>query len=406
MSDDTYVEDTASSEPWTPDADAGLDASPAWWTDDEVTPLSEDPSFTGLDYGPSVLLVDSDYSGSWNHASVDVDGDGTPEVLVSVQGDNLALVVDTDGDGLFDHTELVTPEQLAALEPELAALLSEGLALSAPEDATFTPTQVDYDEIAEESPYWFEQAANGLCVPASVAQIIAEYTGVTFDSEAAFVEIANEYGLFMVGPDGVPGMTVEGALFLMEQAGVPASLVMSANIDLLESYVDAGHGVVLFVNSSDIWYGEEGAGAADHALVVTDIDQEAGVAVLSDPGTPEGNALTVPLEVLEDAWVDGDHSMLVAESPAPGALSEALDANEAAQVGQVSEVADDAVEPSAPPPSAAPVAVASTSDRLLDSVAPVELSPESAIDKVMHQIVQRPWILLPVAIAASRLATR
>ncbi len=45
----------------------------------------------------------------------------------------------------------------------------------------------------------------------------------------------------MVGADGVPGMTAEGALFLMEQAGVPASLVMSADIAMLDGYVKSGH---------------------------------------------------------------------------------------------------------------------------------------------------------------------
>lgn len=395
MSDDTYVDETRSPEAWTPHPDAGLEATSAWWGE-EVTPLPGNAVFTEMDYGASMLLVDSDYSGSWNHAAVDVDGDGAPDVLASVQGESIALVVDTDGDGLFDHTELVTPEQLAALEPELARLLSDGLALTAPADATFTPTQVDYDQISEESPYWFEQAANGLCVPASVAQIVAEYTGVPFESEAQFVDLANEYGLFMVGPDGVPGMTAEGALFLMEQAGVPASLVMSANIDVLESYVDAGHGVVLFVNSSDIWYGEEGAGAADHALVLTEIDQEAGVAVLSDPGTPEGNALTVPLEVLEDAWVDGDHTMLVTETPASGSLAGGGAGPDAPMVREAGDLAAQS--------GAGMSLAAATGDGSAEAGRAVvdSFSPDTAIDRVVHFVTQRSWILLPVAIAASR----
>lgn len=389
------------------DAVSPLEPMPAYWGEGQVQPLSETPSFAQLEYGPSVTFVDSDYSGSWNHAVLDVDGDGTPDLLASVQGDNILLAVDSAGDGRFSHTELVTPEQLASIDPALAELLVENLPMTAPEDADFTATQIDYEQLSEDSPYWFEQAANGLCVPASVAQIVAEYTGMTFENEADFVELANEYGLFTVGPDGVPGMSVEGSLFLMEQAGVPASLVMSANVEMLDTYLDSGYGVVLFVNSSEIWYGEDGSGTADHALVIEEIDDEAGVAVLSDPGHPEGNGFTVPIAVLEEAWAAGNNTMLVAEEPAPEARN-VVPATPAADERYRSPEAHPAEFASAAagldPEEAAVVRAGPGPQVSGGSLEDIEL--HTGIPAAMQWLTDRPWLLLPVVIGASRLIAR
>ena len=41
----------------------------------------------------------------------------------------------------------------------------------------------------------------------------------------AFVQLANELGVWQVGPDGVPGLTVEGAAAVLEASGVPAAIV-------------------------------------------------------------------------------------------------------------------------------------------------------------------------------------
>jgi hypothetical protein len=374
--------------------DVGPDVPPESWGAEAGEPLGGELWFGELDLGAAVLLVDSDYSGSWNHAVFDFDGDDQADMVASVQGEYVAILSDVSGDGQFGHSEIFSFEELAAVDPALAELLEGGLVFSPPDDAEYVPTQVDYASVTEESPYWFEQAANGLCVPASIAQIVSLYSGEFFDSEAAFVDMANEYGLFMVGHDGIPGMTVEGALFLMEQAGVPASLVISANIDMLDGYLDAGHGVVLFVNSSEIWYGEQGTAAADHALVLTDIDHDAGVAILSDPGHPDGDQFTVPVEVLEEAWAAGDNTMLIAEQPAPGVVGEVAGGQPAVVGGELAAASQASTEP-------VDIDVPGVGS---ESVGTTEF--QSPIPEAMGWLVQRPWVLLPVALGARQLLTR
>ncbi|GGN84988.1 hypothetical protein GCM10010112_64840 [Actinoplanes lobatus] len=170
--------------------------------------------------------------------------------------------------------------------------------------------------------HWFEQSANGYCVPASIAQIVSEYTGVHHADESAFVARANELHLFEVGADGVPGMGIEGAHALLEDAGVPAEIQIGIGVEALAGYLAEGRRVMLAVDGDEIWYAREDEAGADHAVVLTGIDVDRGVAILSDPGTGDGNRMEVPLDVLADAWADSGNAALVCDVPpvqVPGA---------------------------------------------------------------------------------------
>ncbi len=148
---------------------------------------------------------------------------------------------------------------------------------------------------------------------------------------------------------------------------------------------------MLFVNSSEIWYDEQGTGSADDALVLSEIDYEQGVPVLSDPGQPEGY-FTVPIEVLEDAWADGDNSMLIAEEPAPETTGEGTPAPSSGE-----QLTEDV--------ALAKASTASTT-ATADSAQIEGLGLQGRIPETMHWIAQRPWVLLPIAIGAARLTAR
>ncbi|RZU54149.1 hypothetical protein EV385_6088 [Krasilnikovia cinnamomea] len=236
--------------------------------------------------------------------------------------------------------------------------------------------------------HWFEQSANGYCVPASIAQIVSEYTGVHNMDESAFVARANALGLFTVGPDGVPSMGVGGAQKLLEDAGVPAGIEAGIGIETLEDYLAQGRRVMLAVDSDEIWYGREDEATADHAVVLTGIDTARGVAVLSDPGTPDGNMLEVPLTVLADAWEDSGNTALVCDEPPGGRTPAQPDG--AVPVGL--PVADQAGKP-----------VFGVAD---DATAAL-LAPKGQIESVVSWVVDRPYVLLPVVLAGGALiATR
>jgi hypothetical protein len=61
-------------------------------------------------------------------------------------------------------------------------------------------------------------------------------------------------------------------------------------------------------------------GAPSHALVVTAIDHQLGVAILNDPANPSHlGGYAVKLEVLEAAWKDSGHQMIVVDQGLPTA---------------------------------------------------------------------------------------
>jgi hypothetical protein len=158
---------------------------------------------------------------------------------------------------------------------------------------------------------WFLQKGEGYCLPASLTEVLSEVTGQPIPDESVVDARLTELGM-PPGPDGLP---LCDGVALLQSFGVNAH-IESGNISDLEHYLDQGRGIVLAVNADDIWYGHNDPSdnltdTANHALIVTAIDDTRGVVVLSDPGNPAGNEETVPLAEFEQAWAASGNEMLV-----------------------------------------------------------------------------------------------
>lgn len=169
---------------------------------------------------------------------------------------------------------------------------------------------------------WFYQEVDGYCGPSSAAQIISQYTGLDITDPEQLMSRAMELGL-MHNDDPTQGMTLPNLEILLEDQGVPASIETSSMADLAER-LDSGHGVIAMVDSGEIWGTDVGPedNKADHVLVVAGIDHDRGVVILSDPGVSTGNGLEVPIAQFEDAWEDSGFTMLVADEPSEGLMSD------------------------------------------------------------------------------------
>ncbi|OJF13485.1 cysteine peptidase family C39 domain-containing protein [Couchioplanes caeruleus] len=247
---------------------------------------------------------------------------------------------------------------------------------------------------AGDAAHWFEQAANGYCVPSSIAQIVSEYSGSHHADESAFVARANALHLFTIGPDGVPSMGIDGAHALLEDAGVPADIEIGIGVDTLVGYLAEGRRVMLAVDSDEIWYGREDEAAADHAVVLTGVDTTRGVAILSDPGTPDGNMLEVPLDVLADAWADGGNAALVCDYP-PGEVPGPAFVD-AEPGGPVVEVV-----PAVLPAGDAPAGVVTGA-----AVPGAADEPSGQVEAVVSWLVERPYVVLPVLLVGGAILAR
>lgn len=162
---------------------------------------------------------------------------------------------------------------------------------------------------------WFLQYDEGYCVPASITQVISEVTGQALSDESVVVAAMQTMGMKF---DPSHGMRLDEGLAVLEYLGVDAEVESGLSLADLETYLDEGRSLILGVDSGDIWGEPDPAGTtgkADHALVITAIDQEQGYAVLSDPGNPDGNQDVVQLADFVEAWSGSGNSAIVTTEP-------------------------------------------------------------------------------------------
>ncbi len=193
--------------------------------------------------------------------------------------------------------------------------------VEAPADPPVDPAQDGsrLDSGPDGKSHWFLQAADGYCLPASVAQIVSEYSGRHYADESEFVATANQLGLFVTDDAGNPAMQLDSAVTLLEKAGVPARVEIGS-LDALTAAIAEGRGVIAAVDSGEYWFGETAEdGNADHAVVVTGVDVAQGTVTLSDPGIPNGDGARVPIALFEDAWRDSGYAMVACDQPASDA---------------------------------------------------------------------------------------
>lgn len=169
------------------------------------------------------------------------------------------------------------------------------------------------------------QTQDGFCVPVSCGMVVSEMLGRPLDQhfETEMVGAAVDMGLLTQDDKGQwSGMGVDGAVQLLEHYGIPAH-TEQGDMSKLETYLDEGRGVILAVDSSELWTGvaddTDPQDAADHAVRITEVDPVHGTVTINDPGLPasQGHGETVPIAVFEDAWRDSGNAMVVTDISAP-----------------------------------------------------------------------------------------
>jgi hypothetical protein len=276
---------------------------------------------------------DSDGDGFLDTTASDLDGDGTVDVIeFDVDGDGQTDVIDVAGQSLIlDETgHVVAVVADPAVGPDSTTDPSQ-TDPSQTDPSQTDPSQTDPSqtdpmeddtadpdtaERADDAQYWIQQSENGFCAPSSVAMIVAEYTDQPMD-QTVFEQRAVDLGYLTydeAGGTGWSGMTVEQPADLLESFGVPAT-VQTGTVDGLDELLDQGYNAIVAIDSSEIWTGD-GTGAADHAVVVSSIED--GMVYLEDPGTPDGRLEPVPVDVFEQAWSASGDQMVLTENPDTG----------------------------------------------------------------------------------------
>ena len=170
------------------------------------------------------------------------------------------------------------------------------------------------------------QSENGFCVPVAAAMIVSEVTGIPH-AESAMVQAAVDLDLLYGEPGAWLGMTTEGTVALLDHFGVD-SRVDYGTLDELRSYLDDRLDIILMVDSGELWGGalddvEPGDAGADHAVVITGIDDARAMVTLNDPGQTGGQGWEVSIADFMDAWDDSNYEMVMAGGATHGATDDA-----------------------------------------------------------------------------------
>ena len=210
-------------------------------------------------------------------------------------------------DHLFDGTD---DPAIDLAQPVPDAYLADPLSAGAALDAIYGEPESSADE-------WFLQIGDGYCMPASLTQVLSEATDTPLPDESLVLDRLAQLG----APDpAINGLPIEVGEPLLESFGIPCHVEYDATLSDLQGYLDDGRSVILGVNADYIWKGGNDPvtnpmDQANHALLITAIDEDRGVVVLSDPGTEDGNQETVRLSLFLDAWASGDNQLLVTDIP-------------------------------------------------------------------------------------------
>lgn len=329
---------------------------------DSSIPETYDDGGTDTTFDTSVTMsVDSDQDGFAETTIIDFEGDGVADafdlvdastgaesVIFDSDGDGLVdtIVTDSDGDGTFDEGASDSDGDGVldtTFDPNTGDVTDGPFSEfddGTTDDTTDDDTTDDVDDSVHgdpmaEIPYHQAQAGANDCLPTSVAMILSEVTGA--DVPAGDVtDLANELGLL-----GESGMSLEGGLALFDHYGVDAE-VQTGSMDQLRTMLDSDTPVIIGLDSDDLYGAGDGPFADDmvagHAVVITGIDDEAGLVYINDPGFPDGAGVAISIEAFEDAWTDADHGMIVAEDNSDTTADTGSDTDtDAGQAGNVGD---------------------------------------------------------------------
>lgn len=167
-----------------------------------------------------------------------------------------------------------------------------------------------FEEVGE-NPFVKQEGESSCAVKSQ--QLILEKFGIEIPESELTME-AEVHGWF----DPMSGTSPQDVGKLLEIHGVDVNRFTDANVFTLQNELCQGHQVIVSVDSGELWYGLDRQDAADHALIVSNIDTT-DVAnpkvVLTDPGT--GYVQSYPWNHFADAWEDGGCFMVSTKNAPP-----------------------------------------------------------------------------------------
>lgn len=180
--------------------------------------------------------------------------------------------------------------------------------------------------------FWEMQEFADNCEPTSESFIIRQF-GFDNISTNDFAYISHANGWYMPGGGTNPAHVGD----MMDLFGIDNHTIQNASLEQLAGEIASGHGVIVGVNSGQLWdqgplqelfhwaakqFGFDNPvdAPADHALCVTGFDlsdPDHPMVIVNDPGDPNGQGAAYPLDRFMDAWENSDFHMTATDNPLP-----------------------------------------------------------------------------------------
>ena len=180
--------------------------------------------------------------------------------------------------------------------------------------------------------FWDMQEFADNCEPTSESFIIRQF-GFDNISTNDFAYISQANGWYMPGG----GTSPEHMGDMMDLFGIDNHTIENASLEELANEIANGHGVIVGVNAGQLWdqgplqelfnWASKAFGfdnpvdaPADHALCVTGFDvsdPDHPMVIVNDPGHPDGQGASYPLDRFMDAWENSNFHMTATDNPLP-----------------------------------------------------------------------------------------
>lgn len=276
-----------------------------------------------MDHDDNIDSVVFDYDGDGVVDTIadahcyDDNGDGVPDYIeIDLDGDNdIDMVFHLDLDGRITGIDM-DDTFFGQLDDFIGKMWEDFQYNTSSEWDVFENFDIsDYDPATilghpeEAVTHWHEQTGN-TCAVCAQEFIYEQFTGRDI-SQDEMVSIAMALGVYDNGtaPNDV------GKILEFQGFNVDRSYDNSMK-DLI-SALEHGSGVIVGVDSSEIWYPEgsewfDTINCADHAVQVIGIDisnSNSPMVILNDSGHPDGCGSMIPLDVFLNAWEDSGFFM-------------------------------------------------------------------------------------------------
>ena len=317
---------------------------------DSIDPAAN--STTPIDETVVSMDIDGDGIPDTVLSQADVNGDGIADIeglAIDVDGDGVAdiegVAIDSDGDGIADVDILATNDAAQIIWGDLDGASPSDLSADMLGAMTATCDELIFPGYADllatcgtpeaDMAFWAPQDDPMSCAVATTNMM---FMSMGLDpGEEAIADTFQAFGVYDPVHGSKPAIIDDAINIIAATKGldIQAETFSRSDIDDLEAMLERGVRPLIAVDGAELYAGDDERALNDlgllpdapHAVQLTGIEHtpNGDFAVINDPGVPDGAGVLIPMDTFKDAWDDMGNSGVAMSDAATMA---SLDAHE------------------------------------------------------------------------------